>query len=86
MGDGPDRLRVEDISCVAVQDWPTLLAWEGFRRLTWSRACIVTVPRNGAATTTHTPIQINKHRGTSSIGAPSIGHDNPDTINEFGLL
>jgi crotonobetainyl-CoA:carnitine CoA-transferase CaiB-like acyl-CoA transferase len=75
-------LRDEDVWCVAVQDWPTLLAQEGFRRLDM----IQHVHRNGAAiATTRTPIRIDGHRAESRVGAPGVGQNNTDIIAEFGL-
>jgi crotonobetainyl-CoA:carnitine CoA-transferase CaiB-like acyl-CoA transferase len=78
-----DLLRAEDVWCVAVQDWPALLAQEGFRRLDM----IQQVHRNGTAiATTRTPIRIDGHRAGSDVSAPGIGQNNTDIVAEFGLL
>lgn len=73
-----DRLRAHDIWCAQVNDWPTLLSEEAFRRLDM-------LQQAGDIATTRAPVRIDGVRPGASGGAPAIDQHGERIRREFGL-
>jgi len=74
-----DRLRPHDIWCAPVNDWPTLLAEDAFRRLDMLQQI------GRGVTTTRSPVRIDGARAGNPAGAPQVGEHNDAIVAEFGL-
>jgi len=76
------RLREHDIWCAPVNDWPTLLAEDAFKRLD----LLQNISRGGAAiTTTRAPVRFGGRRAGGGKGAPRVGEHSDTIIREFAL-
>ncbi len=72
------RLRVHDIWCAPVGDWPTLLAGEAFRRLDL-------LQHAGSIATTRAPLRFDGERAADPAGAPAIDQHGAAIRAEFQL-
>ena len=72
------RLRAQDIWCAPVNDWPTLLLEEAFRRLDM-------LQQAGALSRTRAPVRIDGMRPGASAGAPAIDQHGAAIRREFDL-
>lgn len=71
-------LRAHDIWCAQVNDWPTLLSQEAFKRLDM-------LQQAGGIATTRAPVRIDGVRPGASGGAPAIDQEGEKIRREFGL-
>lgn len=75
-------LRARDVWCAPVQDWPSLLADEGFKRLDMLHA----INRGPAEIqTTRAPVRIDGQRPQGNRGAPRVGEQSEALVREFAL-
>ncbi len=76
-----DLLEAEDVWCAEVMDWPTLVQHDGFKALDIVQD---TLTNNGSRIrTTRCPIRIDGQVLKSTKGAPKIGQDNEQILNEL---
>lgn len=76
-----DTLGAEDVWCAEVMDWPTLVRHDGFKALDIVQD---TLTNNGTkVVTTRCPIRIDGQILKSDKGAPKIGQDNEQILNEL---
>lgn len=71
-----ETLRVHDIWCAPVNDWPTLLSHEAFKRLDM-------LQQAGGIATTRAPVRIDGERPGASAGAPAVGEHGERIRREF---
>lgn len=71
-------LRDHDIWCAPVNDWPTVLSHEAFRRLDM-------LQHAGGIATTRAPIRIDGARAPASAGAPVVDQHGAAIRREFNL-
>lgn len=74
-----DHLRPHDIWCAPVNDWPQLLASEGFKQLDMLQTV------GARLRTTRAPWRVDGRRARSPRGAPRVGEHTRDLIDEFSL-
>jgi CoA:oxalate CoA-transferase len=75
-------LGAHDIWCAPVNDWPTLLAEDAFKRLDMLQQ----IERGTARiATTRSPVRIDGARAGSPAGAPHVGEHSAAIIAEFDL-
>lgn len=76
-------LEPADVWCAEVFSWPQLVEQEGFAALELTQE--IHDATNGSMTTTRCPIRIDGELLLSGRGAPALGRDNAEILDDFRL-